>query len=318
MDQLLNSRMMCFLIVIAMLLAFNLPASLILYNKFMLFTENQGHAWLLLAATAYLFSTHKSVFTPQSSISKKSLFGLLVASLLNIISYTFNILLFEQYAMILFAMSGYHLFFKFKDSLQACRLFLLLLFVTTTFDHLVPVLVTISSLVVDVMVRSVGLVAFIDGPMIELPYGRLLIADSCSGVRYLIVGLAIACLLGVMDNLTVKENIKLAIYAVIISLVVNWVRIFLLVVIGDWTQMQSSLMHDHELFGFVLFFVFYAPLFFIRFGSRNNGNNLSIDTRQEALDHNSVDIYRVHYSLFFGIVIVVAAINYLLINTGFI
>src|SRR5690606_37908570 len=54
--------------------------------------------------------------------------------------------------------------------------------------------------------------------------------------------------------------------AVLLALLTNWLRIFLLVVIGYQTEMKSSLMEDHEFFGWVLFAlvmlpaIYYAPV----------------------------------------------------------
>jgi hypothetical protein len=45
----------------------------------------------------------------------------------------------------------------------------------------------------------------------------------------------------------------------LLGLVTNWVRIFILVLVGYYSQMQNNLVSDHELFGWLLFAVVVFP-----------------------------------------------------------
>ncbi len=261
-------KSLVFISLFLMMLLVSADTSVIMFHKWNLMNENQGHAWLLLGMFFYLAYENKHKLELAEQVYVVPLLLLVGVAILNVVAAKFSILLFHQFAMLGFLYFSIRALFKIKDELQVLRLVGALLFTTTTFDHLVPYLVSMSSYVVSHLISMYGITAFIDGPMIEIPSGRILIADSCSGVRYVIVALAMGFIIGIMENASFASNVKLLVYSVLIALFANWLRIFLLVAIGDATDMQSSLMKDHELFGFIVFFVCFAPLFKYRLVSR--------------------------------------------------
>lgn len=261
-------KSLVFISLFLLMLLVSADTSVIMFHKWNLMSENQGHAWLLLGMFFYLAYENKHKLELAEQVYVVPLLLLVVVVIVNFFAAKFSVLLFHQFAMLGFLYFSIKSLFKIKDELQLVRLVGVLIFTTTTFDHLVPYLVNMSSYVVSHLISIYGITAFIDGPMIEIPSGSILIADSCSGVRYVIVALAIGCIMGIMENATLVSNLKLLVYSVLIALIANWLRIFLLVAIGDATEMQSSLMKDHEFFGFIVFFLCFAPLFKYRLVSR--------------------------------------------------
>ena len=94
-----------------------------------------------------------------------------------------------------------------------------------------------------------------------MPFGTLVIADSCSGLRYLIVGLAIAVYALKDSQLPFLTKVKMFALAAVLSVVANWLRVFALVLIAYYSDMKSSLVVDHDGFGIVVFFVLFLPFF---------------------------------------------------------
>lgn len=143
----------------------------------------------------------------------------------------------------------------------------LLIFALPLWGILNGPLVDISATVVGSMARLSGMTLLMDGSNIFIPYGRLYIDDGCSGLRYFIIGLLMAYLISYLNHYRARQVLAAFAVAIMLSLLTNWVRIFLLVVIGYQTEMKSSLMEDHELFGWVLFAlvmlpaIYYAPAY---------------------------------------------------------
>lgn len=283
-------KSLVFISLFLMMLLVSVDTSVVMFHKWNMVNENQGHAWLLLGMFFYLAYENKHKLKFSEQVHVVPLLLLLGVIIINAVAAKFSVLLLHQFAMLGFLYFSIRSLFKIKDELQLLRLVGALLFTTTTFDHLVPYLVIMSSYVVSQTISMYGITAFIDGPLIELPSGSILIADSCSGVRYVIVALAIGFIIGIMENASFKSNAKLLAYSVLIALFANWLRIFLLVAIGDATDMESSLMKDHELFGFIVFFVCYAPLFKYRLVRREKNiscqsdSTISVKTSQIMLN----------------------------------
>jgi exosortase/archaeosortase family protein len=85
------------------------------------------------------------------------------------------------------------------------------------------------------------------------PWGTIVIADGCSGLRYLVIALLIAYLLCLLNRYPIKISIMVLIIATFLGLITNWIRILIIILIGYYTEMQHSLVRDHEFFGWVLF-----------------------------------------------------------------
>jgi exosortase len=142
-------------------------------------------------------------------------------------------------------------------SMQTMRYFLpslgVLFFTIPLFSQINNILVLLSANVVGFLVTLFGMTALIDGQSIYIPSGHIYIADGCSGLRYLTIAMLLGYILAILNNYTIKRTIITLCIAATLGLSANWIRIFLLVVIGDLTEMKSSLMHDHEFFGWALF-----------------------------------------------------------------
>jgi len=124
---------------------------------------------------------------------------------------------------------------------------------------LIPLLVALATLVVGYVVSGMGITALIEGSNISLPYGRLVIADGCSGIGFLAIALLLAAITSVLNDYRWKGWLATTTAAVAIALVANWVRIIALVAIAYESRMESSLVAEHEIFGWVIFALFVLP-----------------------------------------------------------
>lgn len=135
----------------------------------------------------------------------------------------------------------------------------LLIFTIPIWSELTGLLVNLSGKMVGEAVKLSRLTALIDGNNIFLPSGTIFIADGCSGLRYLIIAVLIGYIMALMNHYRFMQSISVLVIAVALGLVANWLRIYLLVLIGYLTDMQSSLMRDHETFGWIVFAVIMVP-----------------------------------------------------------
>lgn len=119
----------------------------------------------------------------------------------------------------------------------------------------------LSAKATGVLLWLTGLPAYMDGDFIRLPGGSIEIAKSCSGLHEFIVGLALAALYGKLANERWRRRLTWLGLMGVLSLVVNWVRIFTVVMAAYQTDMRSSLVKNHYWLGWWLFaFTFAAFL----------------------------------------------------------
>jgi exosortase len=102
-----------------------------------------------------------------------------------------------------------------------------------------------------------GLPATVSGSLVAFPNGaRFAVTLACSGVGFLVQGLAVATLLGELENATLGRRLRLAGSMVLIALATNWIRVLLLLMIGYFGGMNNVIVARHHLlFGYALFIV---------------------------------------------------------------
>jgi exosortase len=107
--------------------------------------------------------------------------------------------------------------------------------------------------------------------------GTFEIANGCSGLRYLLVGQSLALIYGELNLRTLRARVILFATSVFLALVANWIRVFVIIYMGHETNMQSSLIEDHESFGWWVFAATLIPLFLL-------GRRLELTKREQAAD----------------------------------
>lgn len=141
---------------------------------------------------------------------------------------------------------------------------LLLLFAVPIWDDFSPVLQHITVFFNDIFLQLAGIEATINEFLITLEVGAFMVEGGCSGVRYLMVAVFLATFYGQMYYQSHRATLLLVILSGLLSMLANWVRVFGIIVAGHYTNMETSLVEDHELFGWVIFVIFsLIPLYFI-------------------------------------------------------
>lgn len=170
-----------------------------------------------------------------------------------VIFYVVKIKILHQLLLMPILIAALALVFGVKAVWSHRVILILPIYVIPIWDFINDYLVSLSSAVVAEMVRAIKLPALINGNNIQIPSGHIVIADGCSGLRYFIISLCLAHTVSYMNGYKEKGLLACLTIAALLGLITNWLRIFLLICIGYSTEMKSSLMEDHEAFGWVLF-----------------------------------------------------------------
>jgi exosortase len=170
-----------------------------------------------------------------------------------------GISIFEQLILLPLLVFGLAGLFGGRTIVQHRMLLFLPIFVIPVWGSFNGVLLHISSVVVGELVLLIGMPARIEGNSIFIPYGHILIADGCSGLRYFVISLLLGYLVAYLNRYSEKGFLAVLAAAATIGLVANWLRIFILILIGHRTEMQSPLMTDHEMFGWIVFAALCLP-----------------------------------------------------------
>jgi len=130
-----------------------------------------------------------------------------------------------------------------------------LYFAVPAWDLLGPPLQSLTLSIVSWLAPAIGIPATISGTYVLLPGNmRFEVSLACSGSGFLMEGLAVAVLVGELEQATVARKLRLIAAMVVVALVTNWVRVLALIEIGYATGMRHVLVTQyHVLFGYVIF-----------------------------------------------------------------
>jgi exosortase/archaeosortase family protein len=130
-----------------------------------------------------------------------------------------------------------------------------------------------------------GVPTYVEGNFVTIPAGVFEIAGGCSGLRYMIVSLAIGSLFVFLNIRDTKRAILFLLITIIGALLTNWIRITALILIGEYTNMESSLMEDHNTFGWYIYVPFMIFLFW--WGNKLSDIDFIASTSNTAQIENS-------------------------------
>jgi EpsI family protein len=105
-----------------------------------------------------------------------------------------------------------------------------------------------------------------EGLHFMVPTGRWSVVEACSGLRYLIASLALGVLYAYLQFRTLRYRLMFIALAVAVPIVANWIRAYMIVMLGHLSGMRIATGVDHLVYGWVFFGIVMAAMFW--FGSR--------------------------------------------------
>lgn len=121
-------------------------------------------------------------------------------------------------------------------------------------DVLNPLLQWISVFAVRALLRIADVPAYFEDNRFQIPAGSFEIAEGCSGLHFFVVAFSIAVLYGAVHRDPLRTRIKLLALALVLAMLTNWFRIFIIVLAGYFSDMQHRLVREeHYSFGWFMF-----------------------------------------------------------------
>ena len=130
-----------------------------------------------------------------------------------------------------------------------------LYFAMPLWNLLAAPLQSLTLVAVRLVAPAIGVPAAVSGSFIYLPDDmKFNVGLVCSGAGFLVQGLAVAALLGELEEARWGRRLRLMASMAIVAIVTNWIRVLAIVQIGYSTGMRHVLVTRHHLlFGCVLF-----------------------------------------------------------------
>lgn len=111
--------------------------------------------------------------------------------------------------------------------------------------------------------RLTGIPVFREGQSFLIPSGRWSVVEACSGVRYLIASLVVGTLYAYLSYRSLKRRLIFVAFSILVSIVANWLRAYMIVMIGHLSGNKLAVGIDHFIYGWIFFGVVMLLMFWI-------------------------------------------------------
>lgn len=231
-----------------------------------LFVEWQAslysHGSLVSILFLYYLSKHNASFEPPGYASRVLGLGIVVASCVLLWVSQILAILTLQFAFIYGVVFGFAMsLWGFKAIWQMKYIFIALALTVPVWQVFQPLLRVITTDVSHYLLGFIDVPVLREGYYLTLPGGRFLVEEACAGLSFVLTGTSLMFIFAAWFQMTTWVFIRLLLISTVIAIVANWVRVMTIVLVGNATNMQSEIVQDHLMFGWVLFAVMYCPFY---------------------------------------------------------
>ncbi|GHF99369.1 exosortase A [Thalassotalea marina] len=128
-----------------------------------------------------------------------------------------------------------------------------LLFLVPMGENLIPWLQDVTAWFTVFFLQLTGIPVFRDGLYIQTPTGLFEVAVACSGIRYLIASAAVGSLFAYLSYTKFKKQVIFTLFAVVLPIIANGIRAYLIVIIAHYSDMKYATGADHLVYGWLFF-----------------------------------------------------------------
>jgi len=149
-------------------------------------------------------------------------------------------------------------------ALRALAFPLAFLFFAVPFgEFLMPTLIDRTADFTVAALRLTGVPVYREGNFFTIPTGRWSVVEACSGLRYLIASSMVGCLFAYLSYRTLRRRAIFVACSIAVPIVANWVRAYMIVMLGHLSGNRLAVGADHLLYGWIFFGIVMTVLFLI-------------------------------------------------------
>lgn len=213
-----------------------------------------NHGFFIVPGAIYLIYLKREVLLSiQFQTSALALVVIIPALLLYVIGIAGDVQLFMHTATFTLLPALIWLMLGTKAAKTILFPLVFMLFSIPVGEQLTPYLQEIAADGSVALLQLTGIPLFRSGLFIEIPQGRFLVAEACSGVSFFIASFVIGSLYAYLNLVSVKRRIAFVSIALIFPVLANVIRVYGIILIAYWTDMEYAAGADHLIYGWFFF-----------------------------------------------------------------
>ena len=138
-----------------------------------------------------------------------------------------------------------------------------LFFAVPAGDFLTPILMQWTADVTVAALQWSGIPVYREGLLFVIPSGTWSVVEACSGMRYLIASLMVGMLFAYLNYQSTQKRVIFALVSLVVPILANWLRAYMIVMLGHLSGNKLAVGADHLVYGWVLFGIIIMTLYWI-------------------------------------------------------
>jgi exosortase A len=128
-----------------------------------------------------------------------------------------------------------------------------LIFAVPFGEFLLPPLMHFTADFTVTALQLTGIPVYREGLYFTIPTGSWSVVEACSGLRYLIASITLGSLYAYLTYRSWKYRVAFVILSLVVPLIANGLRAYMIVMIGHLSNMQLAVGVDHLIYGWLFF-----------------------------------------------------------------
>jgi len=130
-------------------------------------------------------------------------------------------------------------------------------------EFLLPIFMLWTADFTVLALRLTGIPVYREGLQFVIPSGNWSVVEACSGVRYLMASMVVGTLFAYLNYRSLKRRLIFCGVALLVPIVANWLRAYMIVMLGHLSGNRIAVGADHLLYGWVFFGIVIGLMFWI-------------------------------------------------------
>lgn len=227
-------------------------------------SDTFAHGFLIFPFSAYLIWSqrkHLGTLYPQPNVLALAALGVLGFSWL--LATLASVQLVEQYFLIIMIPAAVWAILGTRVVWALAFPLAYLLLAVPFGDALIPPLIDFTADFTVLALQFTGVPVYREGSFFSIPSGNWSVVEACSGLRYLIASFTLGTLYAYLTYRSLKRRLAFIALSVIVPIVANGVRAYMIVMTGHLSDMRLAVGVDHLIYGWIFFGFVMLLLFWI-------------------------------------------------------
>jgi len=270
-------------------------------------SETFAHGFFIFPISAYLiWRKRKYLSSVVMQNDWRALIFLIGLSFFWLVAHAVDVQVVQQFAVVmmlpvlLWLCLGWRMFVALSFPL------LFLLFAVPFGEFLVYPLMKFTAVFTVNAIRIVGIPVFWEGMYFSLPSGSWSVVEACSGFRYILASLTLGALYAYLSYHSIWRRAAFMLFALVVPIVANGLRAFMIVMIGHFSGMELAIGVDHLIYGWVWFGIVMFAMFWV--GSFWQEKTETATNEHIPADNLNQQIYRSAFILPVALVVLIVPV----------